>query len=47
MVKNLENNHAMWVKIIEEEAQQSSDAEAATEANVPSSSVTDALILML
>jgi len=40
MVKNLESNHSMWVKIIEDETRPSSDINT-TETNAPSSSVTD------
>jgi len=41
MVKNLENNHAMWVKIIDDETQQTDDADASDVNASPSSSVTD------
>jgi len=39
MVKNLESNHDMWVRIIEDETEQNNDTDT-TDANVPSSSVT-------
>jgi len=38
MVKNLESNHAMWVKIIDDETQQIDDANA-SDVNAAASSV--------
>jgi len=46
LVKNLESNHAMWVKIIDDENQQTQDVEA-SDVSASSSSVTDNFIYIV